>query len=70
MIYENGVFRPEVPVDLPPGTRGDLEIRRPTAELSDEEVIARVKKKYPRTTGCMSPEQAGEMLAAIEEHRG
>jgi predicted DNA-binding antitoxin AbrB/MazE fold protein len=39
-IYENGVFRPLVPVDLPEGTKVILEILRVDGDEADDDMEA------------------------------
>ena len=69
-IYENGVFRPETPVELPPGTPVVVNVVSISEELSDDEIVARMKARFPEITGCMSDEQAQELRAIIEDAYG
>ena len=69
-IFDNGVFRPETPVSLPPGTRVQVSVCAPATESSDDEVIARVKRRFPRTTGAMAPDQAAELQRIVDDGCG
>jgi predicted DNA-binding antitoxin AbrB/MazE fold protein len=37
-VFDAGVFRPLVPVELPEGTRVEVQVRRASGELSTEEL--------------------------------
>ena len=55
-IYENGVFRPESPVDLRDGERVQIEIAN------------RIEAKpWMKHFGCLAKQDAEEMMAAIED---
>lgn len=70
VIYEDGVFKPQVPVFLPSGTPATTNVVSINDESSDEEILARMKARYPRITGCMSDEDAAELRAIIAEAYG
>ena len=55
-IYEDGVFRPLEPVDIPMGTRASVILVAPDAD-----------KSWMQLCGTLSDDEAKDMLAAIEE---
>ncbi len=57
-VFENGVFRPESPCDLPEGTRVTLAIRDEKAELSVEERRAIRRQVVERMARNPLPEDA------------
>jgi predicted DNA-binding antitoxin AbrB/MazE fold protein len=61
-IFENGVFRPKTPIDLPPGS----EISLIMPDMQDDPV-AILKARFPDSFGGMSAQDAKEMTQAIEE---
>lgn len=64
-IYENGVFKPDRPVDLPSGSKVDLILPE-----GQDDPVAIMKARYPQSFGCMLPEDADEMLRIIDQEFG
>lgn len=62
--YENGVFRPTESVSMPAGTKVRVLVE------SDEELIARMKARYPNSFGIITPEEGDEMMRIIDEEFG
>ncbi len=60
--FENGVFRPKEPVNLPQGQ--EVEISVPDEE---ETVTSQAREGRPQSFGCMPKKDAEEMERAIEE---
>lgn len=65
LVYENGVFRPEGPVDLPEGAHVDLLV-----DDSPEAVLREVRARFPKAFGEFPKENAEEIAAIIEEEFG
>jgi predicted DNA-binding antitoxin AbrB/MazE fold protein len=65
-IYENGVFRPEEPLELTTGSRVDVVIRQPNQEPW-EKLRLRLKAKFPNSFGTVSREDGEEMMRVINE---
>jgi len=61
-VYENGVFKPNAPVDLPSGAKVDLIVSEP-----QDDAVAILKARFPNSFGGLSDEDAEEMRKAIEE---
>jgi predicted DNA-binding antitoxin AbrB/MazE fold protein len=59
--YENGVFKPRTPIDLPSGT----EVRIVLPDTRDAMQI--MNERMPNSFGTMSDEDAAEMIRLIEE---
>lgn len=64
-IYENGVFKPKAPVNLSPGAEVDLLLIE-----SEDDPVKILKARFPRSFGGLPPEDAAEMMKAIEEEFG
>jgi predicted DNA-binding antitoxin AbrB/MazE fold protein len=64
-IFENGVFKPEEPVNLRPGTK--VEVTLPDEQLSPSEQLHR---RYPLILDDLSDEEAAELTQIIEEEFG
>jgi predicted DNA-binding antitoxin AbrB/MazE fold protein len=64
-VFENGVFKPNAPVDLPSGAKVDLIVSE-----SQDDPVAIMKARYPQSFGCMPAEDADEMLHIIDEEFG
>ena len=71
-IFENGVFRPEVPVNIPNGERVSLDVERQSAveddladvqDLLDHEYIRKCKQN---ARPAPSLEEVREMLSVIK----
>lgn len=63
--YENGVFKPQSPVDLPQGARVDLLVSEP-----QDDPVAVLKTRFPNSFGIMPREDADEMQRIIDEEFG
>jgi predicted DNA-binding antitoxin AbrB/MazE fold protein len=63
-IYEYGVFKPEEPVNLVPGTR--VELILPDARMSPSELL---RRRYPNIL-YVPDEDAREMTRIVEEELG
>lgn len=61
-VFENGIFRPDSPVDLPSGARVDLTVAEP-----QDDPVAIMEARFPNSFGGLSDEDAEEMRKAIEE---
>jgi predicted DNA-binding antitoxin AbrB/MazE fold protein len=61
-VFENGVFRPNAPVNLPSGAKVDLIMPEP-----QDDPVAILKARFPNSFGGLSDEDAEEMRKAIEE---
>lgn len=61
-VYENGVFRPTTPVDLPSGTKVDLILIEP-----HDDPVAILKARFPNSFGGLSREDGEEMMRIIDE---
>lgn len=61
-VFENGVFRPQTPVNYQPGTRLDLIVPDP-----DDDAVAILKARFPNSFGGLPDKDAQEMIKAIEE---
>ena len=61
-VFENGVFRPNAPVDLPSGAKVDLIMPEPL-----DDPVAIMKARFPNSFGGLSNEDAEEMRKGIEE---
>ena len=69
-IFDEGVFRPLTPVDLPEGTPVVVQLESPTQPTPDEE--PRADENPPSTpaegaTGELSPEELARQQAQIAE---
>jgi predicted DNA-binding antitoxin AbrB/MazE fold protein len=65
VIYENGVFRPKTPVDLPSGAQ--VELIMPDSE---DDAVAILKRRHPNSFGIMPAEDADELQRIINEEFG
>lgn len=63
-VYENGVFRPKMPVDLPEGTEVALLLPEQKAEKSPAQIM---KERYPKSFGSFPTEDAEDMAGHIRE---
>lgn len=61
-VFENGIFRPNTPVDLPSGTQVNLIMAEP-----QDDPVAILKARFPNSFGGLSREDGEEMMKAIEE---
>lgn len=61
-VFENGVFRPNTPVDLPSGARVDLMMAE-----SQDDPVAILKARFPDSFGGFPREDGEEMMRAIDE---
>ena len=61
-VFENGVFKPNEPVDLPSGSKVHLIVPEP-----QDDPVAIMKARYPNSFGGLSDEDAEEMRKVIEE---
>ena len=61
-VYENGVFGPNAPVNLPSGAKVELIMAEP-----QDDPVAILKARFPNSFGGLSDEDAEEMRKAIEE---
>ena len=64
-IYENGVFRPVEPVELPQVTHAGVLL--PTESIDAGEALIR---RFPGTLGTLSEEDADELQRIVEEEFG
>ena len=64
-IFEGGVFKPQLPVNLAPGAR--VEILLPDG---DSDPVERLRARFPESFGVITDEDADEMLRAIEAEFG
>lgn len=71
VVYDNGVFRPREPVSLPQGLEAVIQIpdKEEPSEQALREADEYMKRRFPRSYGCLSHEAAEEMRIAIEEAR-
>ena len=60
-IYENGVFRPQEPIDLPSGSRVVISLP------DDRDPVEVMRERFPLSFGALSDEDAEKMKRAIEE---
>jgi len=63
--FENGVFRPKSPVDLPSGTELDIIVPEAT-----DDPVAILKARYPESFGGFPEGAAREIMAAINDQFG
>ncbi len=59
-VYENGVFRPEGPVELTPGAKVDVILADEVRANRD-----RLKQRFPNSFGVLTNEEADELQNAI-----
>jgi len=64
-VYENGVFRPNAPVNLPSGAKVDLIMPEP-----QDDPVTILKARFPNSFGGLSREEGEEMMRAIDEEFG
>ena len=64
-VFENGVFRPDAPVDLPSGAKVDLMVAEP-----QDDAVAILKARFPNSFGGLPREDGEEMMRAIDEEFG
>lgn len=64
-IFENGVFRPELPVHLPAGLH--VEVIVPEKPHATREAL---RKRFPNSYGVLSAREAHEIQHAIDEEFG
>ena len=64
-IYDHGVFKPVLPVDLPDGTH--VEVVLPA---DGEDPVAILQLRFPGSFGTMSKEDADELQRIVDEEFG
>ena len=64
-IYDNGVFKPMRPVDLPQGTH--VEVVLPA---NGGDPVAILQLRFPGSFGTMSEEDADELQRIVDEEFG
>lgn len=70
VTYRNGAFVPVSPISLPEGTQAEVVVVAEPHPPSDEEIVARMKAKYPGLIGSLSKEAAEELEKIIDEEFG
>lgn len=65
LVYEDGVFRPEVPVNLPNGSQYQLVV-----DDSPEARLTQLQARFPKAFGGFPKKDADEILAIIEGEFG
>lgn len=60
-IYQDGVFKPDTPVDLPSGSKVDLMVSGP-----QDDPVAILKARFPDSFGGFPREQGEEIIKAID----
>ena len=61
-IYDQGVFRPLIPLVLPDGTRVHLRVEQEAGISAKESAVA-----YVRSPRLANPEQAAEFVMEVSE---
>jgi len=69
-IYENGVFRPEGPVDLAPGARVDVTFPETPTTSGRTYTVEELRELFPKSAGVLSQQDHDEMMKAIDEEFG
>jgi predicted DNA-binding antitoxin AbrB/MazE fold protein len=52
-IYENGVFRPDVPVNIPNGQRVSLDVERIATDIQHVQTSAEARLRFERCFGSV-----------------
>jgi predicted DNA-binding antitoxin AbrB/MazE fold protein len=61
-VCRNGVFQPEGPVSLIPGSRVEVHILEETGATEEE-----LRARFPNSCGALSGDEADGVLRAIDE---
>lgn len=78
-IYEDGVFKPETSVELESGARVEVVLLDPSTtptandpamQKCPSDVEERIRKRFPKTYGSLTPEEGREMMRVIDEQFG
>jgi predicted DNA-binding antitoxin AbrB/MazE fold protein len=64
-IFDHGVFRPQAPVSVPQGTEVRVLIPENARDVRDS-----LKTRFPDSIGVLRPEDAAEIMQAVEEAFG
>ena len=64
-VFENGVFKPNAPVDLPSGSKVELIISE-----SQDDPVAIMRARYPNSFGGLPREDGEAMMKIIDEEFG
>lgn len=64
-VFENGVFRPVIPVVLPQGVR--VEVCIPDSDRATPDGL---RARFPLSCGVLPPEEADEIMRVIDGEFG